>query len=183
MSDLDRFEDLFVRNWRPLLAYAARRLGSLPDVEDAVAETFAMAWRRFDSVPAGPDATPWLYGACRKVLSNRYRATNRRERLLARLRTLRPSPQPVLTLGEPGPAAIALASLSEDDQELLRLVAWEELRPAQIAELLGITANAVSIRLYRARKRFASALAHHSDAERSSAMPDIREEQDKQAQR
>jgi RNA polymerase sigma-70 factor (ECF subfamily) len=35
----------------------------------------------------------------------------------------------------------------------LRMWAWEQLAPAEIAEVLGITANAVSIRLHRAREK------------------------------
>ncbi len=61
-----------------------------------------------------------------------------------------------------GPAFAALASLAPADQEILRLVAWEELRNQQIAEVLGITANSVAIRLHRARARFAAALARET---------------------
>ena len=55
------------------------------------------------------------------------------------------------------PALEALARLSAD-QELLRLVAWEELSHAEIAEVMGISVNAVAIRLHRARARFEQAL-------------------------
>ena len=41
-----------------------------------------------------------------------------------------------------------------DEAELLRLWAWEQLGPAQIATVLDLTPNAVSIRLHRARGRF-----------------------------
>ena len=61
-----------------------------------------------------------------------------------------------------GPAFHALASLPPADQELLRLVAWEELGNQQIAAVLEITPNAVAIRLHRARARFADALARES---------------------
>jgi DNA-directed RNA polymerase specialized sigma24 family protein len=53
---------------------------------------------------------------------------------------------------------VALATLSPADQELLRLVAWEELGNREVAQVLGISANAVAIRLHRARSRFAAAL-------------------------
>ena len=75
-----------------------------------------------------------------------------------------------------GPAFVALASLSPADQELLRLVAWEELGNQQIAAVLGITPNAVAIRLHRARARFADALARETPGRRpeiSGPEPDI----------
>ena len=47
----------------------------------------------------------------------------------------------------------ALGALRETDREILMLVAWEELSHAEIAQVLGISANAVAIRTHRARKR------------------------------
>ena len=47
----------------------------------------------------------------------------------------------------------ALGSLSVDDQELLRLWAWEQLGPGEIAVVLDITPNAASIRIHRATRR------------------------------
>jgi RNA polymerase sigma-70 factor, ECF subfamily len=42
--------------------------------------------------------------------------------------------------------------------ELVRLWAWEQLTPGEIAEVLDITPNAVGIRLHRARQKLAKAL-------------------------
>ena len=49
--------------------------------------------------------------------------------------------------------AEALEELPEADRELLRLWAWEQLPPRELAVVLGVSANAVSIRLHRARQR------------------------------
>jgi DNA-directed RNA polymerase specialized sigma24 family protein len=134
-SRLARFETLFTEHQRAVLAYAMRRTPTLADAEDAVAETFAIAWRKIDAVPAD-EPLPWLYAVARRVLANHRRGLGRRERLAALLRN--------------------------DDQEVLRLVAWEELGNQQIAAVLGVTANAVAIRLHRARARFAAALERAS---------------------
>ncbi len=138
-----------------------RRTRSLADAEDVAAETFTIAWRKIDTVPAA-EPLPWLYAVARRVLANHRRGNGRRERLAALLRV-----EDVATpirAGEDrdGPAFAALASLSPADQELLRLVAWEELGNQQIAAVLGITPNAVYIRLHRARTRFADALSRES---------------------
>lgn len=45
----------------------------------------------------------------------------------------------------------ALVSLPPGEAELLRLWAWEQLGPGEIATVMGITPNAVSIRLTRAK--------------------------------
>lgn len=157
-SPLARFDGLFRDHQRAVLAYTIRRTPTLADAEDAAAETFIVAWRKIESAPV-TDALPWLYAVARRVLANQRRGTGRRERLAALLR-VEDVPTP-MRLGDEhdGPAFVALATLSSADQELLRLVAWEELGNQQIAEVLGISANAVAIRLHRARARFAAALA------------------------
>ncbi len=157
-SALTRFEGLFRDHQRAVLAYAMRRTLTLADAEDAAADTFTIAWRKIDSVPT-TDSLPWLYAVARRVLANQRRGTGRRERLAALLRVEDvPTPMRVGDAHD-GPAFAALATLAPADQEVLRLVAWEDLGNQQIAAVLGVTANAVAIRLHRARARFADALA------------------------
>jgi RNA polymerase sigma factor (sigma-70 family) len=156
---LARFDALFREFQRPVLAYAMRRTATLADAEDAASETFAIAWRKLEAIPAA-EPLPWLYAVARRVLANQRRGSGRRERLAALLTTEHDVSTP-LRLGDDvdGPAFVALASLSPADQEILRLVAWEELGNRQIAQVLGISPNAVAIRLHRARARFADALS------------------------
>lgn len=157
-SSLARFDALFTEHQRHVLAYAIRRTQTLADAEDVAAETFTITWRKIEVVPAD-EPLPWLYAVARRVLANHRRGNGRRERLAALLRVEDvATPMPA---GEDrdGPAFAALASLSHADQELLRLVAWEELGNQQIAAVLGITPNAAAIRLHRARARFADTLA------------------------
>jgi len=156
-----RLEDLFEACHRPPLAYAARRCSTLANAEDAVAEVFVVAWRRLDDVPIGDEALLWLFGVARRAIANQRRGRARRGRLQIRLEaTFDPTPT---ILAAPTPsgddaALEALARLSASDQELLRLLAWEELTHAEIARVLRISVNAVAIRLHRARTRFSSAL-------------------------
>lgn len=160
-SRLARFDALFTEYQRHVVAYAMRRTKTAADAEDVAAETFTIAWRKFESVPPS-EPLPWLYAVARRVLSNHHRGNGRRERLAALLRV-----EDVATpmrAGEErdGPAFAALASLSPADQEILRLVAWEELDGQQVAAVLGISPNAAYIRLHRARTRFADALSRGS---------------------
>jgi len=155
-ADAVVFEELFAEHGRAVLAYALRRCPNPSDAEDAVAETFTVAWRRLTRVPPGGEARPWLYGVCRRVIANQRRGEARRWRLLGRLTQHEPAIRTNATegSGRSGPAIEALGQLRGDDQELLRLVAWEGLSHGEIATVLGITPNAVAIRLHRARHRF-----------------------------
>lgn len=159
-SPEERFAALFEGTHRALLGYALRRVVDPADAADVVAETFLVAWRRIDEVPAGGDARPWLFGVARRVLANWHRGERRRLALADRLRE---------NLVEVGAGAApdervsdvarALAGLGPDDQEILRLTAWEELARDEIAVVLGISRGAVRVRLHRARRRLAERMA------------------------
>jgi RNA polymerase sigma-70 factor (ECF subfamily) len=52
----------------------------------------------------------------------------------------------------------AFHTLAPGDQEVLSLVAWEELTPGEAAEVLSIPVARFSVRLHRARRRLRSRL-------------------------
>lgn len=157
ISPTERFEAAFEAHHRAVLAYTLRRTSTEADAEDAVAETFAVAWRRIDQVPHPEAALPWLLAVARRVLANQRRSLLRRVQLGLRLR--REPQQPTALFGTGGPAIEALEQLHPDDQELLRLLAWDGLSHAEAGQVLGISANAVAVRLHRARRRFAAELS------------------------
>jgi RNA polymerase sigma-70 factor (ECF subfamily) len=151
---VSRLDQIFQAHARRVLAYALRRTSSPADAEDAVAETFTIAWRKIEQVP--DDALPWLLAAARRVIANQRRGGQRRAWLSWKLRrqsTTEPISLPDSEATD-GPALTALARLRPGDQELLRLVAWDDLDQRAIGQMLGISPNAVAIRLHRARRRF-----------------------------
>jgi RNA polymerase sigma factor (sigma-70 family) len=83
----------------------------------------------------------------------------RRARLAGRLRASERVTPPANAEGEVATVAAAFARLSEDDREVLALVAWEELDAEEVATVLGCSRNAARIRLHRARRRLARELA------------------------
>ena len=148
-----RFNALFARHYPAVFGYAARRVGR-DEAGDAAAEVFTVAWRRLSRVPAEPEALPWLYGVARKVVANHERAARRRLRLEAKA-----AGGAVAPAAGPDAAGFdveaAVLRLGEADREVLRLAAWEELQPAEIAAVVGCSANAAAVRLHRARQRLA----------------------------
>lgn len=162
MDDQHRalFEAVYRDTYEQMLGYALRRCASAEDAADVVAETYMIAWRRVRELPDGEGSRPWLYGVARNVLANHHRAERRRaawhEEFVAEARRLH-------TVADRSPELEAVAEvidqLGEADRELLTLALWEDLDPGQIADVLGCSRNAVRIRLYRARRRFAKALS------------------------
>lgn len=149
-----RFTEIYEANHAALAAYALRRAGSAEDAADAVAETFAVAWRRIRQVPPGREATLWLFGTARLVLANQRRGERRRARLRLRLTAepARVQAHVAERAGELDLAKAALARLPEAQRDLLGLVAWEGLSNAELAAVLRCSENAAKIRLHRARR-------------------------------
>jgi RNA polymerase sigma-70 factor (ECF subfamily) len=157
-----RFEGIAAEVFDPLQRYLRRRLDA-DEAQDALSDVMLTVWRRLDDAPA--DAVlPWCYGIARNTVANRRRGRRRHLRLVERLEA---EPQPTT---EPDPAdagpdaelSLALAGLSEDDREILRLWAWERLEPREIAPILELSVNAATLRLSRARSRLAEQLARQN---------------------
>jgi RNA polymerase sigma factor (sigma-70 family) len=157
-----RFRRIYDGHFVAIRSYCLRRL-PVSEVNDAVAEVFLVVWRRIDDVPDGDEAPLWLYCIAHNVVRNVDRAARRRDRLNGRLRPFRspsvPDPETlVIRRSEDDEVLAALAELRPADQEILRLSIWEELSNTEIAEVLGIEAHAVTMRLTRARNRLAGRL-------------------------
>ncbi|GAA0288135.1 RNA polymerase sigma factor [Streptomyces turgidiscabies] len=161
-----RFEALAHVVTEPLHRYLLRR--AEPDqVDDVLSETLLVLWRRIEDVPGleasgrVPDSDavlPWCYGVARGCLANARRADRRRRSLLERLTwTAAGTARETVETGDADHTALhaALAQLRALDREVVLLWAYEELTPSRIAEVTGLSANAVSIRLHRAKKRLA----------------------------
>lgn len=157
-----RFGEIFEAHFADVRSYCRRRVPTA-DADDAVAETFTIAWRRLDDVPAGDEARLWLFGTARRVLANRHRSVARAQRLHLRLVTNdapghSSAPEDFVVDDDVVDVRRALETLSDGDQEVLRLLAWEELSHAEAASVLGCSVNAVGIRAHRARERLSAAL-------------------------
>ena len=152
----ERFASLYEDLYGAIHAYARRRAGAQA-ADEIAAETFLVAWRRFDALPSEP--LPWLYGVARNVSSRHHAASGRQQRTMAALEFERSClPSTDRGAGDPG-LWEAWERLSVADREVLALVAWEELSVADAARALGCSAPVFSVRLHRARRRLERLLA------------------------
>ena len=161
------FEDLVVEVYRPMHRYLIRRTDPAT-ADDVLGDVLLVLWRRFDDVP-GEARLPWCYGVARGCLANRLRSDRRHLQLVDRLATATRA----TAAAAPGPALdTALARLGSTDREVLRLWAWEELPPREIALVLGISPNAASIRLHRATGRLRKLLTERKSPGSAGQLPD-----------
>jgi RNA polymerase sigma-70 factor (ECF subfamily) len=155
MDPEPRFEQLY-RSYADRVHAYARRRSDAATADDVVAEVFLVVWRRLNQVPEEP--FPWLLAVARRVLANRRRAEGRAAALRDRLAGAGPVSGGPVAAGDER-VLRALAGLGDRDRELLLLIAWEGLDEPEVAEALGLRVNTVAVRLHRARRRFAEALA------------------------
>jgi RNA polymerase sigma-70 factor (ECF subfamily) len=118
-----------------------------------LAETYRIAWEKRDRIPTcGDESRPWLFGVARNVLhrerrSAQYDAGAAHDLAAALERTATESPlidSPVLD---------TLEALGPLDREIITMLAWDGLRPREVAAILDLTPNVVRIRASRARSQ------------------------------
>jgi RNA polymerase sigma-70 factor (ECF subfamily) len=153
--DRQWFEQLFREHHLQVLAYARRRVGA--EADDVVSDVFATAWQRRDAVPDDP--LPWLYRTAANHILHALRGSARRARTAAALvATEAQGADFAAGADEKDLILRVLHDLSQRDQEVLRLWAWEQLAPGQIAAVLGCSSTTARVRLHRAQRRLRARL-------------------------
>ena len=153
---------MFDAHHRDIHGYCLRRL-PVDDANEATSEVFLTAWRRYNAIPAGDAALPWLYGVARNTVRNYQRSERRRIRLAVRTGSLARATQDgpdviVVRNAEHERVIAAMATLRERDREILALKIWENLTNEQVGTVVGITHRAVEGRYTRALKKLAKHL-------------------------
>ena len=151
------YNDLYDDLWR----YVQRRSINTEEARDTLSEVFLVAWRRLEDIPAGNEARLWLFGVARNLVKTSWRKRKRSGDLLVRIgseMSTRGATDEELDNSGVLKIVKALQFLSENDQEILRLLAWENLSHKEISVVLGCSENAVAIRIRRARVRLMKVL-------------------------
>ncbi len=151
------YNDLYDDLWR----YVQRRSINTEEARDTLSEVFLVAWRRLEDIPAGKEARLWLFGVARNLVKTSWRKRKRVGDLVVRIgseMSTRGATDEELDNSGVLKIVKALQFLSENDQEILRLLAWENLSHKEISVVLGCSENAVAIRIRRARVRLMKVL-------------------------
>jgi RNA polymerase sigma-70 factor, ECF subfamily len=149
--DPGRLTTLLATHQRQFVRYATRRLGNRADAEDVVQSFNLKVLSRAEGA-AQPKGLAWLYRVLHTTLIDHYRREATRRRALDGLaRELQVAEaEPVAT--PCGCVQRVLPTLRLDQQELLRRADLGSEPHGQIAASLGTTANAIGVRLHRARR-------------------------------
>lgn len=174
-SELSRqeFERLYEQLEGPVFGYLARRVGR-DLAEDLAAQAFVEAWagrRRYRADRGSPAG--WIWGIVTNLLRRHRRSEVRQLRAYARTGSdpLATSIGEQEVVGRVDAAQImpkvaqALATMRDEDRDVLLLYAYAGLGYQQIAEALGISVGTVKSRLSRARARLVAMTGVVSDPE------------------
>lgn len=148
-GDKEAFVQLIDGYRQTLYATAMAVMGNEDDALDAIQDTLLILWERLDTLRDPGAFRTWMT----RILVNRCRG---------RLRGLRreTAVEEPEERGEqrdwdtPIDVGRALSALPEDDRLVLQLFYFEDMPVKAIAQSLGLTPQAVRMRLSRSRKRF-----------------------------
>jgi RNA polymerase sigma-70 factor (ECF subfamily) len=169
------FEHLVRAYGGRLLAVTRRLLGHEEDARDAVQETFLRAFRSLGSFEGGSLLSTWLHRiavntALMKLRSRRRKPEEPIDALLPGFREdghfeerfqawTEPPDDEAARREQAALVREAIDRLPEHYRTVLLLRDIEELGTSEVAEQLGVTPNAVKLRLHRARQALRTLLA------------------------
>lgn len=166
MARKDVFESFYRAHYVAVLRFAERRLSDQEFAREVCAETFVIAWRKFD--PIEPFALTWLYKTARNLIGNAYKKRARERELVTRMH------QEALLHHPSGDADLvseAMSELSESEGDVLRLTYWEDLTAAEVGMVLGCSEQAAWKRISRAKSALRAVIERTRTAERIEAAP------------
>ena len=167
-GDQRAFTQLMRRHKDGLYRFVRGYVGDASEAYDLVQEAFVAAWHalsRYDSQRSFP---VWL----KRIAINKCRDWRRRRAVRQFFYKAEDIARPGLDVAQPIPTPSdyedelvrldsAIAALPPSLKEPLLLSLTEEMAYREIGEALGITAKAVEVRIYRAKRALAEALGTH----------------------
>ncbi|MCA8976923.1 MAG: sigma-70 family RNA polymerase sigma factor, partial [Planctomycetes bacterium] len=150
-GDLQALGEVFDQLAPRLLPVALHLCGHPADAEDAVQQTFLIAIQRAAAFDRGQRLEPWLAGVLTNVARNQRRQRQRRRAVA----------MPDVASDDEGPGDAALRrelvahlrahvdALPGEQRQALLMQLHHGLAPAEIAELLGVPAGTVRMRIHR----------------------------------
>ena len=163
------FRSLFDKHRKAVYNHCFRSLGDWGAAEDATQAVFLALWRRALSGTIsdllGDTARPILLGMARQECLAHHRSRGRLATLRERVTQFHDRDESanvdawVAAEDTMGAIREALASLPQDQRDVVELVCWSELTMAQAAQVLRVAEGTVKSRLSRARSTLAGTRA------------------------
>jgi len=153
-------ERIYNRHRNAMYTYCLYMTGHRQTAEDLLQETFARLMGQKDCGGEIRSLKNWLFICARNLTLNHLKRECRAESL---------DWDPVSEIPEVGPEVRLfieriLGGLSAEDRELILLREQQRFSIEELADLLGVSSEAVRVRLYRARRRMQKLAKGSNDA-------------------
>jgi RNA polymerase sigma-70 factor, ECF subfamily len=147
------FERFYRHNFVALSRYVARRL-PLSSRDEVIAAAFVIAWKKFADVES--PTLPWLYRIASFEVAHERRRLGRFPEVVS-ISDINVTDK--YALEDVMDISAAFSQLTPSDQEILRLLFWDDLERAEIGEVIGCSINATNVRIHRALERLRGAIS------------------------
>lgn len=164
LGDAQALSLLLDRYWRPMVGFAADRLGGQDAAEDLVQEAFVRVWEHRSQLRPYTSPRAYLYRVLRNLITDDYRRRQLRDRWASARQfddePQVPSPALILEADQLAVAANrAIAALPERRREVFVLAHLHGLSYQEVAQALGITRRTVANHMSLALKELRDDLA------------------------
>jgi len=152
-GDVSRLGVLFERYHLPLFDFLSRMTGNAGVAEDLVQDVFVRVLKYRATFRDEGRFDTWLYRIARNARVDYFKSRRPSESIDDALEIPQPGDSPAETVQREREVVRlrrALLLLRDDKRELIVLARYRAMKHEQIAELLGIQAGAVKVRLHRA---------------------------------
>ena len=158
-QDPDKFAVLYDKYFEQIYRYVYRRVNDKDTVEDLVSQTFFDALSHIKSFEwRGFPFSSWLYKIAHNNVLKWYRERSKVQKVglddineLADLDVdqVRDASRKERTLE----VQLVLDQLDQEEREIIRLKFFEEVSNIEIAEIMGLSANHIGVKVYRTLKK------------------------------
>lgn len=173
MLSLTAFETIFKTHHAHCLAFAAQYTGSRYEAEEVVQQVFLNIWEKRDNIEISGSEKSYLFTAIRNVAISRWRKQSAQATREAAFGQLQPVVTDAVLPGKELEASLykALEKLPERCREVFILSRQQQLKYAEIADVMGIAIKTVENQMGKALKILHTELRDYLPAERSGPVP------------
>ena len=170
-GDRSAFERLYHSYEKRVFQYVRTLVADGSLAEEIVGDTMLAVWRGAGAFAYTSRVSTWMFGIARHKALDALRRSGRRHReveLDGAAELPHPHERPDEAVLRNQLATLtqrAMAALTREHQEILRLVFYEEQPYEEISALLGIPTNTVKTRVFYAKQRLKEQLAHLGQTE------------------
>lgn len=161
------YEMVFREYYRPMVAYAFRFLGNLPDSESVVQDVFLRLWQKRKEIMITSSLQNYLFRSvknnCINYIEHEKIKTGYQSLVIRNEADRSEYSEFFLEFGLKSKIETAIASLPEKRQEIFRLAREEGLKYREIADRLNISVKTVETQMTLALKQLRESLKQYKN--------------------